>query len=140
MVLLGWRCLPLYFCAIRPDKIWSEPIFWPEPEGKIWVWIGVFWPGNKDDANPYLTHKMAGRVGSTRGSHGSTRFSKDFFLFFLVFLLFFFFFWLFESILLCWELKYYECFVFWMIWNLTIIKVHIIPIKKTILKLNLYLK
>ena len=27
-----------------------------------------------------------------------------------------------------------------MIWNLTIIKVHIMPIKKTILKLNLYLK
>jgi hypothetical protein len=31
-------------------------------------------------------------------------------------------------------------FFFLMIWNLTIIKVHMMPIKKTILKLNLYLK
>jgi hypothetical protein len=113
MVLLGWRCLPLYFCAIRPDKIWSEPIFWPELEGKIWVWIGVFWPGNKDDANPYLTHKMAGRVGSTRGSHGSTRFSKDFFFFFSsVFCSFFFFlaFWVY-IIMLGIEILWVFCFL-----------------------------
>ena len=75
----------------RPGKIWPGPISWPEPEGKIWVWVGVFRPGNKDGVNPYPTRKMMGRVGSTRGSHGSTRFSKDFFFFFpRVFALFFF--------------------------------------------------
>ena len=81
----------------RPGKIWPEPIFWPEPEGKIWVWVEVFRPRNKDGVNPYPTRKMMGQVGSTRGSHGSTCFSNDFYLFIYLYIYFFFL----ESILLC---------------------------------------
>ena len=91
----------------RPGKIWPRPISWLEPEGKIWVWVGVFRPGNKDGVNPYPTRKTMGRVNPQ----------------------------------VTWVDPFFKgFFFFWMIWNLTIIKVHIMPIKKTILKLNLYLK
>ena len=63
-----------YSLTLRPGKIWFGPIFRLEPEEKIWVWVGVFWPRNKDGVNPYLTRKMMDRVGLTRGSHGSTFF------------------------------------------------------------------
>ena len=95
----------------RSGKIWPGPIFLPEPKGKIWVWVGGFRPGNKDGVNPYPTRKTMGRVGSTRGSHGSTRFSKDFFFFFFspgVYIIML-------GIKVLWEFFFFEWFGIWLL-------------------------
>jgi hypothetical protein len=84
--------------------------------------------GKKDGINPYPTRKSAGRIGL---GQPAGHMGRPFFFFFqmknfLAFLLFFF-----SPVFICYEFNYYQSFILiLMIWNLTIIKVHIVPTKK----------
>jgi hypothetical protein len=100
----------VFICfGCRPDKIWPRPISWPELEGKIWVWVGVFRLGNKNGVNLYPTRKNDGL-----GSHGSTCFSKDFFFIYYYFFMAFKVYMIMLGIKVLWEFVF-EWFGIWQL-------------------------